>query len=115
MTPAKRGDLLLVEESRSWTGANFQSGGSSTFRLVTVIGISRDGRARKVKRFGCSNATYGVTGRCWVIDAAGNDVAAASAAMRARIAEDWQADCFDSFEAARAFLTPFRKLSTGVS
>jgi hypothetical protein len=112
MTPAKRGDLVVVHR----VTRNYAIGQASTihdqFDVMEVIGLFRDGRIRAVRSV---DGTYAETldrilgyQRCWV---ASTDRIDKLAAIEAVKAHHWpghpgQLKSFDSFAEARAAIVP---------
>lgn len=114
-TKARRGDLVLMEETRSSFYLDHGTQSETFYRLAVVTACTRDGLAKNVARFSfgsISPAKYGITGRRWVIATSDNDVPAIIARMGELTAtrDGWDADTFASFDDAREFLTPFRRI-----
>lgn len=104
MTKARKGDLVLVRETRS----SFHLAGgcvaSTTFRLYSVAQCDRLGHVKFALPLTADRAKVEIRGERWVLPSTSVNVPAIREAIAAG---EWDADRFDSLEAARNFVREF--------
>ena len=114
MTPAKRGDLVLVVEDHSYSVLGMDAGVRTDAMVGIVIGIDRKGFVTRWRStWSGPPCRIPENARVLIVSAAKIDVAAA---MEAAIAHTWpghdlQPMPFGSIDEARDFLRPFIRLA----
>jgi hypothetical protein len=106
-TPAKRGQLAVVEATSSYVGVNYsQSSSNTVYFLVQVLGVGRDGRIIRYRELGKSFDSKGTPARSMLVNRE-MDIDKLIADMDAEVKELWCANQFSSLDDVKEYVFKF--------
>lgn len=113
--PAKRGDLILVEERRSSASVNFKGTMNKVYTFQIARSVSRQGKVTKrepIEFYDNPPAIRELAPAVFIIPADRVNTKALIADLRERLQDrqhGWNANTFSSLDDARAFARKFLK------